>query len=584
MAEQKNYAYYPKLWQKAYLIEIVNRGNGELIKSFAFSLPPESISIEIPQRVNITKTFGGAFVDDYGTDIAQINISGTTGNTSIREVYIDGVPVEMNGKGEAYHLINEILQYKNNQSNYAQQEMRLYDLSSAPPTGAFDPNNIQALNIDSWIVVLKEGKISRSKDRPFFYSYSLQFAGIVPLGVKKATKARMNKLNVRYEVSGGVYGEEFGGPAEKYLDPKGAAAAIKGDLDNAQKEISFLKKTLSAYQDVITTLNAIENKTNEIEAKARSYYRVVQGYLSSAVGAINTVFDIAAFPYDLARDLINAATNVRDTIEGIVPSFQEQWEDINTKYASISEMYDSLFRIEDAVNDIAAQSKKPGALEKIIIVPFGTPGAISVIVADNPSMNAEIAILPTYGDYVYNATSETRLDSLSKKVYGTPDYADTIAVYNGINGDSDIVPGMELKIPYLSYTQALQENEVYGSNGDIYGTDIALDGLGDLVLAEFNDYATVSGTENIVQAIDLRLAEQDGSRVRLEAYGIKMDGGGYDAFSIAVVLTSIKETLLQDPRIQSVYNVTGRIYEDKLELGFVVKLEAGGQANFTVSL
>lgn len=582
MAE-KNYAYYPKLWQKAYLIEIVNRNNGELLKSYAFSLPPESVSIEVPQRVNITKTFGGAFVDDYGTDLVQINLSGTTGNTAIREVYIDGVPIEMNGKGEAYHLLNEILQYKNNQSDYAQQEMRLYDLSSVPPTGIFDPNNIQALNIDSWVVVLKEGKISRSKDRPLFFSYSLQFVGISPLGIKR-TSAKKTMMNIRYEVAGSVFSEEFGTGAEEYLDPKDPASAIKGNLDKVKTEISFLKKAFSAYQNVLTSLSVAEQWTNNVEAKARSYYKVAQGYLSSAVGAINTVFDIAAFPYDLARDLVGAATNVRDTIEGIIPLVKEQWNDIGTKYASIGDMLNSLYRVEEAINDTVAQSKKPGALEKIIIVPSGTPGAISVIVADNPSMSAEIAILPTFGDYVYNATSGTRLDSLSKKVYGTPDYADTIAVYNGINGDSEITPGMELRIPYLSYTQALQENEVYDSSGSVYGTDIALDGLGDLVLAEYNDYATVSGTENIVQAIDLRLSERDDSRVRLDAYGIKMDGGGYDSFSIAVLLTSIKETLLQDPRIQSVYNITGRIDSDKLVLGFAVKLEAGGQANFTISL
>ncbi len=36
------YAYYPKLWQKAFLIEILRKDSGALVKSFAFSLPPEA--------------------------------------------------------------------------------------------------------------------------------------------------------------------------------------------------------------------------------------------------------------------------------------------------------------------------------------------------------------------------------------------------------------------------------------------------------------------------------------------------------------------------------------------------------------
>ncbi len=42
------YAYYPKLWQKAFLIEILRKDSGALVKSFAFSLPPEAVRVESP--------------------------------------------------------------------------------------------------------------------------------------------------------------------------------------------------------------------------------------------------------------------------------------------------------------------------------------------------------------------------------------------------------------------------------------------------------------------------------------------------------------------------------------------------------
>lgn len=568
MAES-DVAYYQTLWRKSYFIEIIERESEKLIKSFAFSLPPESVRIEIPQRVNITKTFGGVFVDDYGVDNAQISISGTTGNSQLKEVYVSGSTDTMTGKAEAFYVLEEILQYRSKSPDYDKYEMRLFDLSSVLVSKNVSDTNMQTLAINGWIVILKDGEISRSKDKPLFYNYSLQFVAISPLGVKKKfRKDTASKQNV------GLPGGKL-----KYATEED----IVKEVDTIKKKSFSLKKALAGYNNVLKEIRKVEDKTNEIEAKARKYYQTVRGYISRTMGAVNSVFEIAKFPYDLAKDLIGACRGLRSQVESIIPSIKESFTDLATKYGSITDMLKDLFDIEESAANIEAMGKTEGVTPEIVIVPPGTPGAIPAYDADNPSAVSDSWILRVYGSAEIVATAGTRLDQLALQYYGSADYAALIAIYNGIDSYSEIEVGQKIKIPYLSYADSLRENEVYEKNNP-YGTDISLDENNDLNLGEFQDFAARSAMDNIMQAVNLRLSEYIGSRVRLRAYGIKVDGGGFDSYSVGVLITSIRDTLVQDPRIVSVSNFSARANADKLELLFSVQLSGGDSASFTMAL
>lgn len=552
------YAYYPKLWQKAFLIEILRKDSGALVKSFAFSLPPEAVRVEVPQRVNVTKTFGGVFVDDYGVDTAQISLSGSTGNGDIKEVYSNGASAYMTGKSEAYYILEEIIHYKYKQADYDKFEMRLYDLSSAPSAFTAGLGAPISLNIDGWVVVLKEGQIARSKDKPFFYSYTLNFIGIEPIGKKK----------YKYEVA--------------YQQP--AVERVFGFFDRIRSGSQALRRLLANYRNIIGWVSRIEEWTNTFEAEVRAYYRVVQGFIDTTVDGINSVFDIVSFPADLALELLDFTQGLRNAVEGEWQNIVESWQAVEDRYNNVATMAKELVGIEDAVSGVVATSKSAGALPKAMIVPRNSPGANPAVDTADPAVSPPFSVLLSYGYYAITATSETRLDVLSVQAYGTPDYADSLAAFNGITGDSEIEAGMEIKIPFLTNSPAIQGNEVYDTSGQMYGSDIRLDEVGDLVLAEFNDYAIVGGLDNMGQAIHLRLAERSGARVRLDAYGISMEGGGYDAFSLSVLLSSIRETLQDDPRIRTVSNFIAESSGDGLTLRFSAELEAGGKANFSINI
>lgn len=560
MATRSDYAYYPKLWQKSFLIEIVRKDNGTLLRSFAFSMPPESVSIDVPQRVNIKKTFGGHFVDDYGVDSIPISIKGSTGNSQFKEIYWASTTRYVDGKNEAFLIISKILQYKYELKDYDKYEMRLYDLSSVAEamTGAM-LTNAAAMDVNGWRVVLRDGKIERSKEKPMFYNYSIDFLAVEPIGVKNPS------YSVKYSMS--------------------AIEKIMAKIDKLKANVNNLKKALASYRSFVDKIRLVEQGADALAAGARDFYRTVQGFIDTTATGINSAYDIILFPFDLVVDLFNGVRDVRQSFEAIFQDYSNSITNLENKAIKLQETINYIFGLEQDAADIVQEAKGAGALPEVHIVPNTFVGAYPALnAADSSSELDDIGYILTYGYTEIIATSETRLDELSNKIYGSPDYADLIAKFNGITGDSQLTPGMVVKLPYLSYTTALRDSEIYSYGTETYGTDIQLAPDGDLVLAEFNDYNTTSGLANMEQAIILRMSEDQGARVRLLAYGIKQSRGNFDPFSLAILVTSIRDSLIRDSRIQSAFNFTLQQDSDLMVLSYDVELENGVTQQFSISL
>ncbi len=72
---------------KSWLFEVVNTKTKQIVNSFTLILPPQSYTIREKQRVSITKTFGNAFIDDYGPDNIEITIKGISGTAHVFPTY-----------------------------------------------------------------------------------------------------------------------------------------------------------------------------------------------------------------------------------------------------------------------------------------------------------------------------------------------------------------------------------------------------------------------------------------------------------------------------------------------------------------
>jgi hypothetical protein len=557
MATSTDYAYYTNLWQKAYYLEIINNYN-LVVQSFAFSMPPQSSKIKIGQRINEKRTFGGLFTDDYGVDTAQISFSGNTGNSQLKEIKFNGVAQFVDGETEAQIILNDIAQYKRTYPvGYADYKLYLYDLSQSTVTGV-------ASKYSGWEVNLKDVTISRDASKPFFWNYSIEFTGIRPLGVKS------------YKSSG-----LFGSTAIEKLESLVTAV---------QTGLATLKSALASYTAIVSTIVYAESLCSDLLTSVTDYANTLNGFITTTETGINSTFKIIEFPLDLATDLVDAVQSIRSTFEDSVDTIENDLTDVETKADTTLEICTDLYDVEDSAYSVRETAKKLGNTPVVETVPSDIAGSVSATETSSSTTTSgttdtSLSLLMTYGYKSETATSETTLDKLAVKYYGDADYANTIAIYNNINGDSNITVGMELKIPYLSYSQSISDNETYSASGtDYYGTDISLSDDNDLELAEYGDYKTVDGENNIGQAMNLRLAEDKSSRVRLDNYGITSAAGTVDTASLSVFIASVKDTLVQDARISSVENFNTEIDGSTIYLSYDVNLENGGTYSFTLSV
>ena len=93
----------------------------------------------------------------------------------------------------------------------------------------------------------------------------------------------------------------------------------------------------------------------------------------------------------------------------------------------------------------------------------------------------------------------------------------------------------------------------------------------------------MEGVQNLIQALNLRLNQSLGTRIRLTIYGIKASIGNAanNSASIVYLVTNIKETIMQDPRVKDVFNIKLRGKGDRLYVSFdVISVKIGDTIPF----
>ncbi|UTY31736.1 hypothetical protein [Treponema putidum] len=148
---------------------------------------------------------------------------------------------------------------------------------------------------------------------------------------------------------------------------------------------------------------------------------------------------------------------------------------------------------------------------------------------------------------------------------------------------SDLISrnGKYVLIPVLKRGEANFENQIIGLSGqrDSYGKDIALDDYGHIVLNESgSDFKFVSGKKNLSQSILMRLQENTSKRVRLQLYGIKTSIPDSEQAGAAYILSSIIQTLNQEPRIKELKGVSFKGEGDVLKID-IDYTDIGGSGN-----
>lgn len=553
-------------WKKSILLEIVNRNNpSNIVEAFTLVVPPENIELDEEQRVSRRKTFGGIFIDDYGPDVGRMIISGNTGNTEVKKTYIPpGVnvtaPDTFTGKQAFYYMRDRLMRYKTNQKirdTYQNYDIRVYDLSTVEeaklkPTRQVSPANLHnaalkenptntvAGEAEGYVVSLDRFKMTRSKDKPLWYSFVIELVVLRALGSFKATAlSRIPKVN-----------------------PLDVIHAIRRSLNTIKTTFTTIKHVLDPINDainfsaqVVNELGNYFNEANDLVVYPASTCKLFLGKVKTIIDNVNTYIDSEA---DTSTRNINEYYKIWDLTKDIGQScaalvnYAKQPGTTGVSTIKTNSEPTSTKALLDAYNDVSESDSDlyTNIVNKDVSEPisFRSSGYVPVTI-----------------------TGGTSLESIAMEYYGDPSLQELITVYNGISDVNDLSVGDTVKVPVLIQGNTLSKNFVYSLvPTDIYGSDIKLDSDGGIVVGESGDFMGIEGPDNLVQALNLRLEEELGKRLRLVVYGLRTQIGFpmSSKAPISYILTNIKDTILQDPRITDILNIKIKGVADSLLVSF----------------
>ena len=219
---------------------------------------------------------------------------------------------------------------------------------------------------------------------------------------------------------------------------------------------------------------------------------------------------------------------------------------------------------EDLLTDYFSQLEE-SACEIVALAKEKKTNAESIVYVDSDGNDKSVAV---YDCRYHIWKSADTLDKIADDLLGSAEYGTLIAYYNGIQNESEIESGTKIKIPILT-EETNANNRIYAipEKWNNYGTDIALDDSGDFAVSG-NDVKTVSGIENLSQAIELRLATASAKRIRLSSYGIRSNIGDPVAVE-SYLLASIEQTLKAESRISEIEEIKLKGRGDSLYISIV---------------
>lgn len=562
-------------WKKAYLLEF--KVNGILSDAFTFSVPPENEEFTFPQRKNETKTFGGAVISDYGNDLVNISLSGSTINQELKLIYKSRLGTEnMTGEQEIFYL-RDLLKKYGSRDNLKNKEVYLYSLNGGGTKTRHNPK--------WWQIFVSQLEISRSKDKPFCYNYKFTATG-APEVTPKKLKADLAVLRgIKTKIEGWANNiqqlcQDMNDFADK-LEEIGA-----GFLQELRGFIGTFRKSLETFQ-----------------ASCARYAGVIEGILSEAGGLVDDTImlgdkvistatrftpTIVSDVWNSCLDLTEVCTEAYEYCANIQDKFTEENENLwitDSTWQSVKELFDETASdtdIADVYSSLAhgiltAAEEAQSSTEKII-----NDYGVAVVPGDTGEDDKPIL---TYGyKTVTVKDSELNWDQLAQDYYGDASLGSIIAIFNAPYIDSNtsssdsesggssggggsgsnrasnnnaLKVGQKVLIPSLNFAEnGTSRNEVYNPPDvkDNYGKDMII-ANGDFAIYN-GDIMTVKNAANLEQALLNRYSTMLGARIRLETYGIQASIGDSVSATSALIQASIYQTTIEDPRVESVEGTT----------------------------
>jgi hypothetical protein len=519
------------------------------VNSYFFNFHPSSISVSEPYTTQLIPTQGGGvYAESQGSILRTLTLAGTTG-------YRPSISGELTNRldnviphqiGEATGYLN-FLKLRNVFRNYSDLKK---NASQAYKTYMIWYNNKEQ---EAWFFEPSSFVTNRDASSPLTYNYNI-------------SGTLIQKVNFSTVVN--TISPDPNSPHYQVAMMRRSAGIINGLVgkfapafgDNVVGEV--LQAT-SSYLSLLDDLDRTITNTRDLVGG-------VLGTVPLLVGTITAV----------GIDLGSRFTKM------IGPNFEATFN-LPKTWANYPEMYGDVLNIDRAIrqaNKAAAALAQPESLSELSTVSLALTGVEN----NSPVPKTQLAYGAAgqfFSDEVelvpYSATGdEESLEEISIKVTGDASAAGAIAEINGLtypyvsstpgyqsSNNSFIGQGTVIYIPFPKEITSgdintrININKVTGNlNEQILGRDILLSKKthGTTGVSEFNlaispggDLAIVSGRDNMVQAIDIKLNTERGELVPHPEFGIVPVVGHKGTKNLTFNLyLSLNDTMLSDGRIK----------------------------------
>lgn len=515
-----------ELLARSFLFEIVDKKTNKIDKSFTLIIPPQSVSIKESQRVAITKTFRNMHVDDYGADNLEITIKGYTGTAHVFPTYssigfsvdnmsLHKVNIKLNPAIQGFDQRNAFFTFRNDIIRYKdrkgwdKKEFRLYDL--------YDEQAYRCILLDF--------SLDRTSANPLRYPYSINLM----------VYERLDKFTFK---------------EDRIKISKNPFSALNV-IDNM---LNVIEDKYRLVNDIVNVVAVAKNQALLVRARLNSFLAQTKQGMEAPLTIIKQLIDI---------NLI-ISTKMYEMIEKGATTFDA--------YNSGVELIQESIRNSLAIYGFAIT--QGSQTSKAIIVDTG----IGLIVDENreiiPDVSPEVYSFTGLLPYLVKGTDT--LQSIAVSELGDTFLWPNIASINNIVDNSELIVGSVIYIP--TQADVIDPNaDIYVISEDVlrdpYGSDLQIDNNGNLIVQENGDLAVITGVDNVIQAIDMRLMTDVGSVITQTAYGL-ISGVGIAGTTMALsyIRMNLKASLIQDSRIEDIKNIETIMNKSKIQIAMDVNV------------
>jgi hypothetical protein len=525
-------------------------GGDELanVNSYFFNLHPSSISVSEPFTTQLVPTQGGGvYAESQGAIFRTLNLAGTTGyrpsvSGAVPDNLTNVIPHQV---GESTGYLN-FLKLRNVFRNYSDLKK---DNSQAYKTYMIWYNNKEQ---EAWFFEPSTFSTSRDASSPFTYNYSISGTLVQKVNFSSVVNTiNPDPNSIHFQVAMMRKGASL---------LNGALSMISGVGPNA------IGEALQAGRNYLSLLDDFDRTITT----ARDLGGGVGGWIPLLAGSIGTACSTFYNKFD---DVIGPNFSTTFGLDG-------QWSDYPDMWDKVMDVFKGAREAEQAVMSLA----QPEVQEELMAMSGSPVASVTNSVVPETSLSygdAYVLDLDDTGLVPYQVSSdEETLDDIATKTTGSPATAAAIAAINGLDypfvsgtpgyqtgNNSFVSAGDVLYIPYPKEITSGDINtkiniaKTSGNlNEQILGRDIRLSKTTHATtgVAEFNlainpngDLAVITGRDNIMQAIDIKLNTERGELSAHPQFGIVPVVGHKGTNNLTFNLyLSLNDTMLSDGRIK----------------------------------